>query len=238
MKLPHHDTIAAFEQPSVRNWLVVFICGFLTVCIISPVVYALLLLLRLVAAGMKIPLPATLQDLPLPFVVRITLLAAAGFGTLLATLMIVELARRKQQEYRVKGQHLVFGPYEHSPYLKRWRATSTLPSGDSIRVEARGASPSELQAAVWQQFIARYDTLSTKVTRALLTPPHPLEGCGSISLTPDSVTLSEDGHLHLGFHFMTKPEAFWNSEVEEPIPVAVFSPRLELESTEWIRPLS
>lgn len=238
MKLPQQDTIAAFEQPSLRNWLVVFLCGFLTVCIISPVVYALLWLVRLAAAGMKIALPAALVDVPLPLTIRITLLAAAGFGAVLATLMVVELARRKQQEYHVKGNHRVFGDFEHSPYFKRWRTTSMLPSGGSVRVEARGTGPTEVQAAVWQQFIARYDSLSNKVTRALLTPPHPLEDCISISLTPDSATLSEDGHVHLGFHFLTKPEAFWNSEVEEPIPVAVFSPELELERTEWIRPRS
>lgn len=238
MKLPRQDTISAFEKPSVRNWLVVFLCGFLTVCIISPVVYALLWLARAAAEALKIALPAALLDVPLPFAVRLTLLAAAGFGAVLATLMVVELARRKQQEFHVKGQHQVFGEFEHSPYFKRWRAAPVLPSGGSVRLESRGTGPTEVQAAVWQQFIARYDSLNHKVTRALLTPPHPLEGCSTITLTPDSISFTDDGHMHLGFHFKTTPEAFWNSEVEEPIPVAVFSPELELERTEWISPKS
>ena len=186
MKLPHHNTITAFEQPSVRNWLVVFICGFLTVCIIGPVVCTLLWLLRMAMVAMHVAVPSGLMNVPLPFVIRLTLLVAAGFGMLLATMMIMELSRRKRQEFRIKGHHPVIGDFEHSPFFQRWRASPVLPGGFTIRLDSKGSAPTDAQARLWEQFIARYDSLSAKVIRALLTPPHPLEGCSSPSFQTQS----------------------------------------------------
>ena len=236
MKLPHHATVTAFEQPSVRNWLVVFVCGFLTICIISPVVCFCLWLLGKGAIAVKVPIPPALLEVPLPFAMRVILIFSTIFGALVATLTVVEVVRRKRYELRFPGHHPVIGDFEHSPYFKTWHAHPVLPSGSAVKLNGHGSGPSEAQATLWQQFVARYDVLSAATTAALLTPPHPLQEAHSVTLTPNGINLPRDGRLHMGFDFTTFPDAFWNSEVEEPIPVAVFSPTLELEKTEWIIP--
>ena len=236
MKLPPHATVTAFEQPSVWNWLVVFVCGFLTICIISPVVCFCLWLLGKGAVAVKVPVPSALLDVPLPFAIRGILIFAAVFGALLATLMLVEVVRRKRYELRIPGHHPVIGDFAHSPHFKTWHAHPVLPLGSAVKLNGHGSSPSETQATLWQQFVARYDALSATTTAALLTPPHPLQEASAVTLTPNGINLTRDGRLHVGFEFTTAQEAVWNSEVEEPIPIAVFSPKLELEKTEWITP--
>ena len=236
MKLPNHATVIAFEQPSVWNWLVVFVCGFLTVCIMSPVVCIGLWLLGKAAVALKMPAPHALLDVPLPSAVRVTLLLATVFGALLATMMVVDLARRKRYEMRIQGHHPIIGDFTYSPYFKTWQANPVLPTGGAVKLNGCGNSPSDAQATLWQQFIARYDALSRATTAALLTPPHPLQESASVTLTPNGINLTPDGRLHVGFQFTTTPEAYWNSEIEEPIPLAVFSPTLELVRTDWITP--
>ena len=236
MKLPNHATVTAFEQPSIWSWLVVFVCGFLTICIISPVVSICLWLLGKGAVAVKVPIPPALLDVPLLFVVRVILALATVFGVLIATLMVVELARRKRREMRIPGHHPIIGDFTHLPHFKTWHANPVLPTGRSVTLNGYGSDPSDTQSTLWQQFVARYDALSTATTAALLALPHPLQEASSITLIPHGINLTSDGRLHVRYHFTATPEAFWNSEVEEPIPVAVFSPKLELEKTEWITP--
>jgi hypothetical protein len=105
-----------------------------------------------------------------------------------------------------------------------------------VRLSAYGSGPTEKQAALWQQFIARYDELIAVTTRSLMTEGHPLKGCASVTLTPSGITLTGDGQMHLGFEFATVPENFWESETAEPYPTASFTSALELKSTEWLKP--
>ncbi|OYW74051.1 MAG: hypothetical protein B7Z37_19250 [Verrucomicrobia bacterium 12-59-8] len=236
MKLPTHDTVTAFEQPSVWNWLIVFICGFLTVCIIGPVLCLGLWLVGKGALAMESSVFHAVLDVPLPSAVSIVLLIATVFGACLATMMVLELARRRREGVRVQGHHPIIGDFEYLPHFKTWHAKPVLPTGTVVRLNGFGNSPADTQAALWQQFIARYDALSAAMKDALLTLPHPLQECASVTLTPEGITLTKDGRLKIGFQFTTRPEAFWNSEIEEPFPIAVFSPTLELEKAEWVRP--
>jgi len=230
----NHDTASAFEQPSVRSWLVVFVCGFLTICIIGPVLCAGLWLLGTGALAVKAPFLPAILNIPMMSEVRIILQAATVFGIVLATLMVMEQSRRRRQEKRIQGHHPIIGDFAYSPYFKTWHAKPVVPTGGTVKLNGHGNSPSDAQAALWQQFIARYDALDAAIANALLTPPHPLQGFSSVTLTPHGITLSKDGRLRMGFEFTTAPEAFWNSEIEEPFPIAVFSPTLELERAEWI----
>ncbi|MCF7790180.1 MAG: hypothetical protein K9N47_28940 [Prosthecobacter sp.] len=235
MKFFNYNTASAFGHPSVRGWLVVFVCGFLTVCIIGPVlctaVWVIIKFIRL-----------------LPFFSppdwHVTVLSTAGvifkvaavFGALLATVMVLEAARRKRQEARIPGHHPIIGDFEHSPFYKTWHAQPVLPTGKPVSLSAYGSGPSEAQATLWQQFIARYDELIATATESLLMEGHPLQGAEAITFTPSGITLTQDGLLHLGFEFATVPENFWESEADEPYPTASFTSALELKSTEWLRP--
>jgi len=236
MKLPHHDTVTAFEQPSVWNWLVVFVCGFLTACIISPVVFFILWLLGKGAVVVHVPVPAALLDVPLSSAVRIILMLATVFGVLLATVMVMELSRNRRKDARTQGHHPVIGDFEYSPYLQTWHANPVLPTGKSVRLSAYGSGPSTVQAALWQRYIADFDELNATATRSLLTEPQPLQGCIAVTFTPSGITLTRDGEIHMGFEFATLPEDFWKSEEEEPYPTASFTAALELKSTEWLPP--
>lgn len=236
MKVSIYDTASAFERPSVRGWLIVFVCGFLTVCILGPVICGGLWLLGKGAVAVNAPVLPAILNVPLLSAVHVIFQVATVFGTLLATLMVVEQARRKRQKIRIQGHHPMIGDFEYSPYFKTWHAKPVLPTGNAVRLNGCGSSPSDTQAALWQQFIARYDDLSAATTAALLTPPHPLQECASVSLTPIGITLSGDGRLRMGFQFNTESKACWISEVEEPFPIAVFSPTLVLEKAEWISP--
>lgn len=236
MKFFKYDTATAFEQPSVGSWLVVFVCGFLTICILGPVLCILLWLLGLGVVAVKGPAFSALFDVSMLAVIRVILQVAAAFGTLLATLMMFELARKRRQEIRIQDHHPLIGDFEHSPFYRTWHAQPMLPTGKTVRLSAYGRRPSEAQAALWAQFIARYDELIAAATRSLLTPPHPLQECSSITLTPSGITLSQDGRLHLGFEFATVPEYFWTSEPETPYPTASFTSALDLKRTEWLLP--
>ena len=236
MKLPHHDAVTAFEQPSVWNWLVVFVCGFLTACIISSVVCGFLWLLGEGAVAVHIPVPAALLDVPLSSAVRIILMLATVFGVLLATVMVMELSRNKRKDVHTQGRHPVIGDFEYSPYLQTWHANPLLSTGQSVRLSAYGSGPSTVQVEVWERFSAKFDELSAAATRSLLTEPQPLQGCEVVTFTPSGITLTRDGEIHMGFEFATMPEDFWKSEGEEPYPTASFTAALELKSTEWLPP--
>ena len=235
MKFFNYNTATVFDRPSVQGWLVVFVCGFLTVCIIVPVL-GIAVWLFVMAIKLLHVLPSNAWDVPLLSAVRVMLQIAAAFGALLASVMMMEVARRRRQETRIQGHHSVIGDFEHSPFYKTWYAKPVLPTGKSVRLSAYGSGPSTAQAALWQQFIARYDELIAAATQSLLAEPHPLQGCEAVTLTPSGITLTRDGLLHLGFEFATVPEDFWKSEAEEPYPTASFSPVLELKRTEWLKP--
>ncbi|MDB6003988.1 MAG: hypothetical protein JWR15_975 [Prosthecobacter sp.] len=236
MKFSNHDTATAFRQPSVRGWLVIFVCGFLTACIIAAVLCIVLWLLGMGVMAIKGTAFPAAFDVSVLRITRVIFQVAAVFGALLATVMLFESARRKRQETRVEGHHSIIGEFEHSPFYKTWHAQPMLPSGKTVRLSAYGRGPSDAQAALWGQFIAQYDDLIAAATRSLLTPPYPLQECSGVTLTPSGITLSQDGRLHLGFEFNTVPEDFWKSEAEEPYPTASFTAALELKSTEWLMP--
>lgn len=236
MKFSNYDTATAFQQPSVRGWLVIFVCGFLTACIIAAVLCIVVWLLGLGVAALKGAASPALFDVSVATVAGVIFQVAAVFGALLATVMLFESARRMRQETRIQGHHPIIGDFEHSPFYKTWHAQPVLPTGKTVRLSAYGRGPSEAQAALWGQFIAQHDELIATATRSLLTPPHPLQECEVVTLTPSGITLSQDGRLHLGFEFSTVPEDFWKSEAEEPYPTASFTPALELKGTEWLRP--
>ena len=234
MKFFNYNTANAFAQPTLQGWLVVFVCGFLTVCITGPVLcLAVWLIVKVLQRLPAIPLPAL--DVTVPSTVSVILLMAAIFGALLATVMMLGLARQKRQERRIPGHHPIIGDFECSSYYKTWHAEPVLPSGKPVRLSAYGSSPSTVQAMLWQQFIAKYDELIAAATKSLLTEGHPLQGCEAITFTPNGITLTRDGRLHLGFEFATEPENFWMSEAERPYPTASFTSALALKSTEWLR---
>ncbi len=235
MKLFNHDTAAAFERPSALGWLVVFVCGFLTVCIVGPLLCIAVWLFAMTLKALHVFSPPG-GDVSMLSVVRVILQIAAVFGASLATVMVLQLGRRRKQERRIPGHHPTIGDFEHSPFTKTWHAQPLLPTGKSVRLSAYGASPSGAQAALWQGFMARYDELTAAAARSLLTEPHPLQACEVITLTPSGITLTRDGRMHVGFEFTTVPEDFWKSEAEEPYPTASFTAALELKSTEWLHP--
>jgi hypothetical protein len=235
MKIFNYNTTHAFVQPSVQGWLVVFVCGFLTVCIIGPVLcIALWLIVKVLRRLPAISLPDF--DVTVLSTAGVILQVAAVFGVLLATVMVLDLARRRRQEARTQGHHPIIGDFESSLFYKTWHAQPVLPTGKAVRLSAFGNGPSDTQAALWQKFIANYDELIAAATRSLLTEPHPLEGCQAITLTPSGITLTREGQMHLGFEFATVPENFWTSEVEAPYPTASFTSALALKSTEWLKP--
>jgi hypothetical protein len=236
MKISNYDTATAFERPSVGSWLVVFVCGFLTVCILGPLLCAGLWLLGVVVMAMNSSANPAMLDVPVSSAVRIILQSGAAFGALLATVMLFESARRKRQTIRIQGHHALIGDFEHSPFFKTWHAQPALPAGKTVRLSAYGRGPSDAQAAMWERFIAQYDELIATATRSLLTPPYPLQECCEVTLTPSGITLTQDGKLHLGFEFSTVPENFWTSEPEQPYPTASFTSALELKSAEWLKP--
>ncbi len=235
MKFFNYNTANAFAQPSVQGWLVVFVCGFLTVCIIGPVLcITAWLIFKVLRRLPAIPLPD--WNVTLLSTTGVILQVAAVFGALLATVMVLGLARRKRQETRIPAHHPIIGDFEHSVFYKTWHAEPVLPTGKPVRLSAYGSGPTPIQAALWQQLIGRYDELIAAATRSLLAEGHPLEGCQSVTLTPSGITLTRDGQMHLGFEFATVPEDFWLSEPERPYPTASFTSALELKSTEWLKP--
>jgi len=235
MKIFNYNTANAFAQPTVQGWLVVFVCGFLTVCIIGPVLcIAVWLLVKILRLLPIFSLPAL--DVTVTSAAGVIFQVAAVFGTLLATVMVLELARRKRQEARTPGRHPVIGDFECSPFYKTWHAKPVLPSGKPVRLSAYGSGPTPLQTALWQKFIANYDALLAAATHSLLTEPFPLQECEAVTLTPSGITLTPDGRLHMGFEFASVPENFWKSEADEPYPTASFTSALELKSTEWLKP--
>lgn len=235
MKFFNYNTANAFAQPSVRGWLVVFVCGFLTVCILGPLLcIALWLFVKILRL---LPMAsAPVWEVSVGSAAGVIFTVAAVFGALLATVMVLGLARRKKRESRTPGHHSVIGDFEHSAFHKTWHAQPMLPTGKTVNVSAFGQGPSETQAALWQQFIARHDEVIAEATQALLAKGHPLEGCEKVTLTPSGITLTRDGKLHMGFEFATVPENFWESEADQPYPTASFTSALELKSTEWLRP--
>lgn len=237
MKVSRSYKASAFEQPTVRGWLVVFVCGFLTVCILGAAVCLLAWLVGKGASVMKLPLHAAFPDTTaLMTSARLILQGASIFGVLLATLSLFESAKRKRQEVRLPGTHPTFGDYESVPHFNTWHAKPLLPKGRSVNLNGWGEAPSESQAAQWQEFISRYDALHAAAAAGLLTPPHPLQDCRSVILTPKVIIMHQDGRLNVAFQFATVPDNFWSSEMEEPFPIAVFSPALELERAEWVTP--
>ncbi len=235
MKIFNYNTAHAFARPSMQGWLVVFVCGFLTVCIIG---LALCIGVWLVFKVLRRLPTVTLPDWDVTVLSNagVVLQIAAVFGALLATVMVLDLARRMRQEARVPGHHAIIGDYEHSAFYKTWHAQPVLPTGKPVRLSAYGFGPTNAQVALWQQFIGRYDELIAAATRSLLAEGHPLEGCESVTLTPSGITLTRDGQMHLGFEFASVPENFWKSEADEPYPTASFTSALELKSTEWLKP--
>ncbi len=234
MKFFNYNTANAFAQPSVQGWLVVFVCGFLTVCVIGPVLcLAGWLVVKVIRLLPMDSLPA--WDLTALSTTCVILQVAAVFGALLATLMVLGLARRKRQESRIPGHNPIIGDFEHSPFHKTWHAQPVLPNGKTVRLSAYGLRPSDIQTALWQKFIANFDEMIAAATKSLLTEPHPLQGCESVTLTPSGITLTRDGRLHMGFEFASVPENYWESEADEPYPTASFTPALELKSTEWLK---
>ncbi len=235
MKIFNYNTAHAFARPSMQGWLVVFVCGFLTVCILGPALcISVWLIVKVLRRLPAVPLPD--WNVTLLSTAGIILQVAAVFGGLLATVMVLDLARRRRQEARVPGHHPIIGDYEHSAFYKTWHAEPVLPTGNRVRLSAYGNGPTPAQAALWQQFIGRYDELVAAATLSLLAEGHPLEGCESVTFAPSGITLTRDGQMHLGFEFATVPEDFWLSEPERPYPTASFTRALELKSTEWLKP--
>lgn len=235
MKIFNYNTAHAFARPSVQGWLVVFVCGFLTVCIIGPALcIAVWLVVKVLRRLPAVPLPD--WNVTMLSTAGVILQVAAVFGALLATVMVLDLARRRRQEARIPGHHPIIGDYEHSAFYKTWHAEPVLPTGKPVRLSAYGSGPSKAQAALWLQFIGKYDELIAAATRSLLAEGHPLEGCESVTFTPSGITLTREGHLHLGFEFASVPENYWKSEADEPYPTASFTSALELKSTEWLKP--
>lgn len=235
MKIFNYNTAQAFARPSVQGWLVVFVCGFLTVCIIGLVLcIGVWLVFKVLRRLPTVPLPD--WDMTALSTAGLIFQIAAVFGALLATVMVLDLARRRRQEARIPGHHPIIGDYEHSAFYKTWHAEPVLPTGKRVRLSAYGSGPSKAQAALWQQFIGRYDELIAAATRSLLAEGNPLEGCESITFTPSGITLTRDGQMHLGFDFATVPENFWESEADQPYPTASLTSALELRSTEWLKP--
>jgi hypothetical protein len=224
------------DHPTVRNSLVVFACGFFAICIIGPVICLGMWLIGLGAAALKLSTLPAILSVSVPVAARIIFQIAMAFGALLAALAMFESARRKWQKVRVPGHHPTLGDFEQLPYFKSWQAKPTLPTGHAVNLYGQGSRPSDMQTAIWQQFIARYESLSATASRSLLTPPHPLQECSSVTLTPNGITLAKNGHLHVVFQFTAAPDHHWTTEIEEPIPFAVFTPTLELEKTQWIAP--
>lgn len=235
MKFFTYDTAAAFERPSVRGWLLVFVCGFLTACILAAVACILLWLFGMGAMALKGAASSAPLDVSLSSVARGILQIAAVFGILLATLMVLFLASRRRQEAQIPGHHPTIGDFQHLPFYKTWHAKPVLPTGQTVRLSAYGSGPSAAQAALWEKFIAQYDDLVAAATQSLLNPPHPLEACETITLTPSGITLSQDGRLHLGFEFTATPKNLCTPESDEPYPTASFTSALELKSTEWLQ---
>lgn len=228
------NTGTGLEHPTVRDCLVVFVCGFFAICLIGPVICLGMWLVGLVATALNLSTLPALLTVSVPIAIRVIFQIAMAFGASLAALALFESARRGWQKVRVPGHHPVIGDFEELPYSKTWHAKPRLPTGHAVHLDGLGSSPSDAQTALWQQFIARYDTLSATVSRALLTPPHPFQECSSVTLIPNGITLAKNGHLHVVFQFTATPEHHWASETEEPIPFAVFTPTLELEKTQWV----
>lgn len=235
MKFFNYNTANAFAQPSVQGWLVVFVCGFLTVCIVGPLLCIALWLFVKILRLMPMA-SAPVWEVSVLSTAGVIFTVAAVFGALLATMMVLELARRRKRESRTPGHHPVIGDFEHSAFYKTWHAQPMLPTGKTVNVSAFGHGPSEAQAAMWQQFIAKYDDEIAAATQSLLAKGHPLEGCEKVTLTPSGITLTREGNLHMGFEFATVPEDFWESEADQPYPTASFNSELELKSTEWLKP--
>ncbi len=234
MKIFRYNTATAFEHPTIRGWLFVFACGFLIIWIIGPALCLGLWLIGLGATAVKLSSVSAILAVSTPVAARIIFQVATVFGALLATLSLYESARRKRQDIRIPGHHPIMGDFEHSPYFKTWHAKPMLPTGHAVSLDGQGSRPSDIQAALWSQFIARYDEMIATATQALLTEPHPLQRCAAVKFTPSGITLTPDGGLHLGFEFATVPEDFWMSEAEPPYPTASFTSGLELKSTEWL----
>lgn len=236
MKFPPHQTATAFRHPALRGWIIAFACGFFTICIIGPVVCLGLWLLEMGATAINLTTVPAILAVSTPVAARIILQVATAFGAVLATLSVYEAARRKRREVRVPGHHPIMGDFEQLPYFTTWHANPMLPTGQTVNLNGQGSSPSDSQVALWQQFIARYDTLIDKATRALLTAPHPLEECSSVTLTPSGITIAKDGSLYVGLQFTTVPDILWTTENETPIPFVIFTPSLELEKAQWVAP--
>ncbi|WP_395736765.1 hypothetical protein [Prosthecobacter sp.] len=234
MKASRSHKASAFGQPTVRGWLVVFVSGFLTVCILGAALFFVAWLVRKGAAGLKMPVHGFPFEPPELAAAHVVLKSAAIFGVLLATLSLYQSARRKRQEERLPGTHAILGDYESVPHFKTWHSTPLLPTGREVSLNGCGDGPSEIQVAQWQQFISRYENLVAAAEAGLLTPPHPLQECRAVTLTPKAISLSHDGRVKIAFQFFTEPENSWSSDEEKPFPLAVFSPTLELENTDWV----
>lgn len=235
MKFFKYDTSTELARPCLRSWLVIFICGFLTACIIAMALGLLTWVVALAFTLLKGGVPTPFQHLTIQAAVIIILKAAAVFGALVATVLMLELLRRSRQQAHVKGTHPVIGDYAHRPFYKTWHAEPILPTSRPVRLSGYGSGPSEVQTALWQQFIAQYDGLIATATHSLLSAAHPLQGAEQVKLAPSGITLALDGGLHVGFEYSTVPEDFVPAESEpHPYPTASFTKTLELKSTEWL----
>ena len=72
MKFFNYNTATVFDRPSVQGWLVVFVCGFLTMCIIVPVL-CIAVWLFVMAIKVLHVFPSTAWDVPLLSTVRVML---------------------------------------------------------------------------------------------------------------------------------------------------------------------
>jgi hypothetical protein len=160
---------------------------------------------------------------------------------ILGTMMVFQLFQVKRQAVRLQGHHPSIGNFEYAPHVKHkfWTAKSILPSEKTVKIQGRGPGPSESQAAVWKQFIARFDELISRATAALLTPPHPFQTCSSVTLTPNWIYMNKDGGFWIDFEFATVPpdfdipDEFMTEGGENPLPRAILTPTLEL-TTVWV----
>lgn len=239
MKFFKYDTTSELARPGLKSWLVIFVCGFLTACIIALVLFIVVWLVALAYMMWKGAAVSPFENVTMTAAMIIILKAASVVGALVATVLMLELLRRSRQEGHVCGSHAVIGEFKHRPFYKTWHAEPVLPTGNPVRLSGYGSHPSDAQAALWQQFISQFKALMDSAEKSLLTEPHPLQGCERVTLTPCGITLALDGGLHVGFEYTTEPENYGVSEAEPlPYPTASFTPALVLKGTEWLNDYS
>lgn len=238
---PEHGVKKLFAdglKPTLRQWLVFFLIGFVLWVLMEGGLCFLKWLASIFGKAIAAPIaePGKFSRLAiLPAVAT----RATVCGALLATAMMFEARRKQQEKVEITGHHPLFGKFAHLPYFKFkvWRAEKIrVPSGVLDRLYGAGPAPTHAQAALWERFISNFDSTIRSAAAALLLPGRPFHGCQSLTLTLTGASFREDGNLDLSFDHDTVPENFrLDPHKYHPAhePRAIFTPDLTLVEAGW-----